>query len=105
MMINAAATSSLITMTPFRAPVYPWRRLKDQACVLHRACGHLVSRNAVRMIPPFDDFGVLPPGVHPATLDEIQDRFGRESEVRRAQMESVRWLVDLAVRAGAARIV
>lgn len=57
------------------------------------------------MIPPFDDFGYLPPGVHLATLAEIEVRFGRSSELRRVQMESVRWMVDLAVRAGAARIV
>src|SRR3954464_11461966 len=31
--------------------------------------------------------------------------FGQESEVRRAQMESIRWLVDLATRAGVSRIV
>ena len=57
------------------------------------------------MIPPFDDFGFLPPGIHPATLAEIEDRFGRESELRRAQMDSVRWPVDFAVRAGVQRIV
>lgn len=58
------------------------------------------------MIPPFDhDSGFLPPGVHPATLAEIETRFGRQSELRRAQMESVRWMVDLAIRAGIRRIV
>ncbi len=57
------------------------------------------------MIPFFDDSGFLPPGVHPATLDEIAARFGREPELRRVQMESVRWMVDLAVRAGVQRIV
>ena len=57
------------------------------------------------MIPPFDDSGWLPPGVHPATLAEIEARFGRESELRRVQMESVRWMVELAVRAGVQRIV
>lgn len=57
------------------------------------------------MIPPFEEHGYLPPGVHPATLDEVEARFGRESELRRVQMESLRWLVDLARRAGAARLV
>ena len=57
------------------------------------------------MIPSFDDFGRLPPGIHPATLAEIEDRFGRETELRRVQMESVRWLVDLAVRAGVQRVI
>jgi hypothetical protein len=59
----------------------------------------------VFMIPPFDDSGFLPTGVHPATLAEIEHRFGRESELRRVQMESVRWMVNLAIRAGAERIV
>jgi hypothetical protein len=57
------------------------------------------------MIPPFDDNGFLPPGIHPATVDEIADRFGQEPEVRRAQMESIRWLVEIAQRAGIERIV
>jgi hypothetical protein len=57
------------------------------------------------MIPPFNDIGYLPPGVHPATLEEIDARFGRRSELRRVQMESIRWMVDLARRAGAERIV
>ena len=57
------------------------------------------------MIPPFDESGFLPPGVHPATLAEIEARFGRESELRRVQMESVRWMVGLAARAGVQRIV
>jgi hypothetical protein len=57
------------------------------------------------MIPPFDEHGYLPPGIHPATLDEIESRFGSESELRRVQMESLRWLFDLARRAGVKRLV
>ena len=57
------------------------------------------------MIPSFAVSGWLPPGVHPATLAEIDERFGRQSELRRVQMESVRWMVDLARRAGVSRIV
>ena len=57
------------------------------------------------MIPSFDDSGCLPPGLHGAALAEIEARFGRQSELRRVQMESVRWMVDLAVRAGVQRIV
>lgn len=57
------------------------------------------------MIPPFNDNGHLPPGIHPASLAEIDARFGTGSEVRRVQMESVRWMVELAVRAGVQRIV
>jgi predicted nucleotidyltransferase len=57
------------------------------------------------MIPPFDDNGYLPPGIHSASLDEIDARFGHESELRTAQMQSVRWLIDLARRAGVERLV
>lgn len=57
------------------------------------------------MIPAFDDNGYLPAGLHPATLAEVAVRFGTESEVRRVQLESLRWLVDLAQRAGVERLV
>lgn len=57
------------------------------------------------MIPPFDESGSLPPGVHRATPTEIESRFGCQSELRRVQMESVRWMIDLAARAGIERIV
>lgn len=57
------------------------------------------------MIPPFNDDGYLPPGIHLATLDEIAERFGSGSEIRRVQMESIRWLVEIAERAGMTRIV
>lgn len=57
------------------------------------------------MLPEFDEHGYLPPGIHRAPIDEIEMRFGRQSELRRVQMESVRWLLDLARRAGVARLV
>jgi hypothetical protein len=57
------------------------------------------------MIPPFNEHGYLPPGIHAATLDEVAARFGRGSEVRRVQMESLRWLHGLARRVGVARLV
>ncbi len=57
------------------------------------------------MIPPFNDLGYLPAGVHLASLDEIEARFARSSEIRQVQMDSIRWLVDLATRAGVQRIV
>jgi hypothetical protein len=57
------------------------------------------------MIPEFNEDGYLPPGIRPATLEEVAARFGQESEVRRNQMESLRWLVDLARGAGVQRLV
>ncbi len=57
------------------------------------------------MIPPFNKNGYLPEGVHRATLSEIEARFGIGTELRRVQMESLRWMVDLAVKAGVKRII
>ena len=57
------------------------------------------------MVPGFNEHGYLPPGVHGATLEEVADRFGQGSELRRVEMESLRWMVDLAWRAGVLRIV
>lgn len=57
------------------------------------------------MIPEFDDNGYLPPGIHPATMQEIAERFGKETELRRVQMESLTWLVGSAKKAGIHRIV
>jgi len=57
------------------------------------------------MIPDFDEHGYLPPGLHRATLTEIEERFGWQSEMRRVQMESLRWLVDAAIRAGVRRVL
>jgi hypothetical protein len=57
------------------------------------------------MIPLTNDHGYLPPGIHRATSEAIAARFGAESEVRQAQMQSLRWLVDLAQRAGVVRII
>jgi hypothetical protein len=57
------------------------------------------------MIPELNDDGYLPAGVHRATLEEVAARFARETELRRVQMESLAWLVDLARRAGASRLV
>jgi hypothetical protein len=57
------------------------------------------------MIPAFDEHGYLPPGIHPATPAEIEERFGKSTEMRRAEMESLYWLVDLARAAGIRRII
>jgi hypothetical protein len=57
------------------------------------------------MIPDFNEHGYLPPGIHQATLAEIEERFGKGTEIRRAEMQSLYWLVDLAKRAGIERLV
>jgi hypothetical protein len=57
------------------------------------------------VIPDFNEFGYLPSGVHLASLEEIAARFGQESELRRAQMDSLRWLVEMAEKAGVQRLI
>ena len=57
------------------------------------------------MIPPLNENGYLPPGVHQATLDEVIARFGHGSEQRKAQADSLRWLLPLCRRAGVARLL
>jgi hypothetical protein len=57
------------------------------------------------VIPDLDEYGNLPPGIHPATLAEVEERFGRSTEVRRAEIQSLHWLMDLAKRAGIERLI
>lgn len=57
------------------------------------------------MIPPFEDNGYLPAGLHRAGMDQVSARFGTESEVRRVQVESLQWLVEIARRVGVKRLV
>ncbi len=57
------------------------------------------------MIPDFDAHGYLPPGIHPATIDEVGQRFGRQSEIRRVQFESICWLLDLARKANVLKFI
>ena len=57
------------------------------------------------MIPSFVENGNLPPGVHGATLEEIEKRFGTETELRRVQMLSLRWLAEIAICAGVQKIL
>jgi hypothetical protein len=57
------------------------------------------------MIPPFNENGYLPPGIHKASLEEIAERFGRQSDVRRDEMESLRWLMVLLKQLDVQRLV
>ena len=50
------------------------------------------------MIPPFDENGYLPTGIHKATIEEVAERFGLAVAIRGDQVESLRWLIDLARR-------
>jgi hypothetical protein len=57
------------------------------------------------LIPDFDENGYLPPGVHLATIEEVEQRFGHGSEEREAGMQSVLWLVSICRQAGIARLI
>jgi Family of unknown function (DUF6932) len=51
-------------------------------------------------LPPFNDNGDLPPGIHQATVTDIANRFGVGSNVRRRAMARLRHLLELAGRTG-----
>jgi len=57
------------------------------------------------MIPSFDENGNLPPGIHPAPLDEIVDRFGRGSVEREVEIRELIELVGWARRQPVARLI
>jgi hypothetical protein len=57
------------------------------------------------VIPPLNEEGLLPPGLHLASLEEVAERFGQASELRRVQMESLQWLLDASRRAGVQQFV
>lgn len=56
-------------------------------------------------LPQIDEAtGALPPGEHPATLDELENRFGTSDFRRRELMKELRWVVGELRRRGVARI-
>jgi hypothetical protein len=57
------------------------------------------------LIPALNENGYLPPGVHPASIDEVIHRFGAGSNVREAQAESLQWLMPLCRRAGISKLL
>jgi len=52
------------------------------------------------MIPDFDKHGYLPAGIHRATLEEIEERFGRESELRGVVSARARALTERLYKSG-----
>jgi hypothetical protein len=51
-------------------------------------------------LPAFNEFGDLPEGSHPATLDEVVARFGAGSSQRQAVTDRLRRIYRLAMAAG-----
>jgi hypothetical protein len=57
------------------------------------------------MLPPVDDFGNLPPGIHRCTIEELASRFGSGSEERVTQMSELRHFFEAAKTAGVRRLM
>lgn len=57
------------------------------------------------MLPPFDEFGHLPPGIHRCTVEELVERFGAGSEERVVETRELQEYIALARRAGVIRLL
>ncbi len=57
------------------------------------------------MLPAFDDFGNLPPGIHHCTVDELVSRFGSGSEERETEINELVFFIDAAKKAGVRRLL
>lgn len=56
------------------------------------------------MIPHLDDSGLLPAGIHSATLEEVRDRFGRKNTVRRRLFKGLKHSLQNLRAAGVRRV-
>lgn len=57
------------------------------------------------MLPAFDDFGNLPPGIHRCSLDELVERFGTGSDERETECSELVHFIEAAKRAGVRRLL
>ncbi len=57
------------------------------------------------MLPAFDDFGNLAPGIHHCTVDELVSRFGSGSEERETEINELVFFIDAAKKAGVRRLL
>ena len=57
------------------------------------------------MLPPFDDVGNLPPGIHACSVDELIARFGSGSEEREAEISELEQFIEAARTAGVRRLL
>jgi|SRR6266403_5838069 len=57
------------------------------------------------MLPPFDDFGNLPAGIHSCTIEEMVSRFGSGSEERETEINELLHFIDAAKKAGVRRLM
>lgn len=61
------------------------------------------SSRSLEVLPPLNDDGDLPPGLHLAGWSEIEARFGRGTAARRRAFSTLKRLHDLASRTGSLR--
>jgi hypothetical protein len=80
--------------------------LTNTVDLARRPCGFVAKRvvSAPMPIPPLDEHGLLPPGVHHCTLEEIRARFGSFQESDRRPQLFARLTAFLS-EAQAARLV
>ena len=57
------------------------------------------------MLPHFDDFGNLPPGIHPCSVSELVARFGSGSEERETEINELLHFIEIARAAGVRRLM
>lgn len=63
-------------------------------------------RWAIRvMLPPFDEHGYLPPGIHECSWDELEVRFGIGSPERKVQIKELRQFLDWCRQSGIRRVI
>mgnify|MGYP007034354175 CR=1 FL=1 len=60
---------------------------------------------SIDLLPPLDEFGYLPGGIHPCTLEEVVTRFGSGSPEREVETQELLDFVEWARRAGIVRLV
>lgn len=56
-------------------------------------------------LPAFDDFGNLPPGIHPCSVAELVARFGGGSDERDAEISELLNFIEAAKTAGVRRLM
>jgi hypothetical protein len=57
------------------------------------------------MLPPFDDFGNLPAGIHRCSVAELVARFGGGSQERSVEMSELARFIAAAKAAGVRRVL
>jgi len=65
----------------------------------------LASSPGSAMLPLFNEYGYLPPGIHPCTVVELVARFGSGSPEREVETQELLGFIDWARRAGVQRVI